>query len=51
MTGKEKKIDIKNPPFMPKNRTSFKSSIFKLSKKLVLTYFPYIAYPTLPTRM
>ncbi len=35
MTGKEKNIDTKNPPFIPKNKMSLKSSIFKFNKKFV----------------
>lgn len=51
ITGNEKNTESKKPQFIPQNRKSFKSSIFKLSKKFVCTSGPYIADPINPTKM
>ncbi len=51
ITGNEKNTDSKNPPFIPQNKKSFNSCIFKFSKKFVCNLDPYIADPIKPTKI
>ena len=51
ITGKEKKTEIKKPPFINKYKPSLISFRSKFIRKLPFVSFPYLHDPIFPTKI